>query len=73
MNQDIFIRDVNIEFANLESSVKSVPATQAAAETFYKELTKVNTQRGLSNLLSSDQRKEKKAEEAFERYYKKGE
>ena len=73
MDQDIFIRDVNIELANLESTVKSVPATQAATKTLYKELTNVNTQRGLSNLLSSDRKKGKKAEEAFERYYQQGE
>jgi len=86
LDQEIFIRDLNIELANLESTVKSVTATQTARETLYEEWhdiesTDVIIQRGLSNLLSSGRtqrerleiKKRTKVEEAFERYYKKGE
>ena len=86
MDQEIFIRDFNIELANLESNVKSVPVTQAATGALYKEWRDIESaevimQRGLANLLSSGRiqrakleiKKRTKVKEAFERYYEKGE
>ena len=83
------IHDLNLELANLESTVKSIPATQAATSALYNkwhdiESTDVVIQRGLSNLLSSGRTqrerlenkkrmKEHEVEEASERYYKQGE
>ena len=85
----MYIRDFNLELANLESTVRSIPATQAATKTLYKEWREIEStdviiERGLSNLLSSGRTqrerlenkkrmKAQEAEEAFEKFYKQGE
>jgi len=82
------IRDLDLELANLESTINSVPATHTATAISYKEWndiesTDVIIERGLSNLLSSGRTqrerlknkkrmKEKEANEAFDLYYEQG-
>ena len=89
LDQEMDIRDLNLELANLKSTIKSVPATQDATATLYKEWrniesTDVIIERGLSNLLSSGRTQRERLEnkkilkaneaaQALEMYYEQGE
>ena len=79
------IRELNLEFATLESTA-TVDWAQAATATSHKDyldikMVNVSDQKGLSKLLSSSQvRKEKlenekrvKTDKAFQKYHKQGE
>ena len=72
--QEICARDLNSEFEDLEST-KDVDSAQAATAILHKDWLEVRSgdvgiQKSLSNLFSS---KERLSQEAFWRYYEKGE
>ena len=79
----MFIRDLNLEFEQLEST-EGVDSAQAATATLHKEWLDIKSagsvQRSLSNLFSSGRAQKEKLEkrnlqahEAFEKYHKQGE
>ena len=83
--QEMYIRDLNFEHANMEST-DSVDSAQAATATSHKEWCEIKSvdicvQKGLSSLLSSGraqkQKREKekilKAQTACQKYYEQGE
>jgi hypothetical protein len=69
--QEMGIRDLNFEVANLEST-DGVNSAQAATATFHKDWCD-SAQKGLSGLLSSGRAQKQKRETAFQKYYEQGE
>ena len=68
----MYIRDLNFEFEELESS-KVVDSLHAATATLYQDWLDINVQKILPDLFSSKEKKVLKSAEAFGKYYEQGE